>query len=58
VLSLAQYNLKHEEQGILEAAIKTCQLSCIWYKMFGLQQVVELLKLVVQEDPQTSQGLL
>jgi hypothetical protein len=58
VLSLAQYNLKHEEQGILEAVIKTCHLSGIWYNMFGLQQVVELLKLVVQEDPQTSQGLL
>jgi len=30
----------------------------VWYKMFGLEQLVELLKVVVQEDPHSSQGLL
>lgn len=50
--------MKHKEQGVLEAVIKTCQLSGMWYKIFGLQQMVELLKMVVQEDPHTSQGLL
>jgi hypothetical protein len=28
----------------------------MWYEIFGLQQMVELLILDVQEDPQTSQG--
>jgi hypothetical protein len=58
VLSLALYNLKHKEQGVLEGAIKTHHLSGMWCEMFGLQQMVELLILDVQEDPQTSEGSL
>jgi hypothetical protein len=49
VLSLASYNLQHKQHGLLEVVIKTYQLSGVWYEMFGLQQMVELLILYVQE---------
>jgi hypothetical protein len=47
---LASYNLQHKQHGLLDVVIKIYQLSGVWYKMFGLQQMVELLILDVQED--------